>query len=143
MVIKLYKTLSDPKTVNKELTAELNVSGIARDPVDLINPVLEIDNDNSNIIGYNYAYIEDYARFYFVTPANDSYKMNTLTLHCDILSSAKAWLLARAATVTRNEALYNSYLEDPNFSSYAYTNIVTKAFPNAVNQDSLILMTVG
>lgn len=143
MVIKLYKILDDPKCVNKALTSELTVSGIARDPVDLINPVLEIDNDNSNIIGYNYAYIEDYARFYFVEPINDSYKLNTLNLHCDVLKTAQPWLLQRNATVARNERLYNSYLNDPNFNAYAYTNIVTKTFPAGVNADSIILMTVG
>ena len=143
MVIKLYKVLDDPKFVNKALTSELTVSGIARDPVNITAPVIEVEADNNTLAGYNYAYIEDYARFYFVDPTNDSWKLNTLNLRCDILTSSKAWLLARMATITRNERLYNAYLEDTNFSSYAYTNIVTKNFPLAVNMDSLVLMTVG
>jgi len=143
MVIKLYKVLDDPKCVNKALTSELTVSGIARDPVNITAPVIEVEADNNTLAGYNYAYIEDYARYYFVDPTNDSWKLNTLNLRCDILTSSKTWLLARMATVTRNERLYNAYLEDTNFSSYAYTNIVTKNFPLAVNMDSLVLMTVG
>ena len=143
MVIKLYKTLSDPKTVNKTLTDELNVSGIVRDPVNIIDPVIEVQADNNALAGYNYAYIEDYARYYFVEPTNDSYNINTLNLHCDVLKTAILWLLQRNATITRNERLYNAYLNDPNFSSYAYTNIVTKAFPHKINLDSIILMTVG
>lgn len=143
MVIKLYKVLDDPKCVNKALTSELTVSGVSRDPVNITAPVIEVDVNNNTLAGYNYAYIEDYARYYFVDPTNDSWKLNTLNLRCDILTSSKAWLLARMATVTRNERLYNAYLEDTNFSSYAYTNIVTKNFPLAVNMDSLVLMTVG
>lgn len=143
MVIKLYKVLDDPKCVNKALTSELTVSGVARDPVNVTTPVIEVEADNNTLAGYNYAYIEDYARYYFVDITNDSWKLNILTLRCDILTSSKAWLLARMATVTRNERLYNAYLEDTNFSSYAYTNIVTKNFPLAVNMDSLVLMTVG
>lgn len=143
MVIKLYKTLDDPKTVNKTLTDELNVSGVARDPVNVTAPVIEVEADNNTLAGYNYAYIEDYARYYFVDPQNDSYKLNTLVMRCDILTSSRAWLLARTATITRNERLYQSYLTDPDFATYAYTNIVTKLFPQAVNMDSIILMTVG
>lgn len=144
MVIKLYKNLSDPKSVDKTLTDEISLNGaVARDPVDVINPVLEYEGTNATIAGYNYAYIEDYARFYFLEPQNDSYELNTLRLHCDVLSTSKLWLLNRTATITRNERLYNSYLSDPNFSAYAYTNIVTKAFPTKINLDSIILMTVG
>ena len=143
MVIKLYKVLDDPLCVNKALTNELNVSGVAKDPVNITAPIIEVEADNATLAGYNYAYIEDYARYYFVEPTNNSYKLNTLSLRCDILTSAKVWLLARNATVTRNEVLYNAYLEDPNFSSYAYTNIVTKNFPQSINMDSIVLMTVG
>lgn len=143
MVIKLYKTLDDPKTVNKTLTDELIVSGIARDPVNITDPVLEIQADNTTLAGYNYAYIEDYARYYFVEPQNDSYNLNTLVLHCDVLKTARPWLLSRLATITRNERLYNAYLNDPEFNTYAYRNIVTKQFPTAIASDSIILMTVG
>lgn len=144
MVIKLYISTSDPKAINKTLTNEIVLNGaVARDPVDVINPVIDYEGDNSTIAGYNYAYIEDYARWYFVEPQNDSYNLNTLRLHCDVLKTAAAWLLVRSATITRNERLYNSYLTDPEFSAYAYTNIVTKAFPTKINLDSIILMTVG
>lgn len=143
MVIKLYKTLDDPKKVNKTLTDELTVSGVARDPVNIIAPVIEVQADNNTLAGYNYAYIEDYARYYFVEPTNDSYNLNTLNLHCDVLKTSIQWLLQRNATITRNERLYNAYLNDPNFNAYAYTNIVTKTFPAGVNADSIILMTVG
>ena len=143
MVIKLYMSMSDPKCVSKQLTGEISINGVARDPVDVVNPVIEYEGDNATLAGYNYAYIEDYGRYYFMDVQNDSYNLNTITLHCDVLKTADVWLRARNATITRNEKLYNSYLNDPEFNSYAYTNIVTKAFPNAVNLDSIILMTVG
>lgn len=143
MVIKLYINSSDPKAVNKSLTNEIVVNGVARDPVDVVNPVIEFDHNNTTLAGYNYAYIEDYHRWYFMEVQNDSYKMNTLTLHCDVLKTSAEWLKARSATISRNEKLYNSYLNDPGFNAYAYTNIVTKAFPTKINLDSIILMTVG
>lgn len=143
MVIKLYKTLSDPRAATKVLSSEISINGICREPVNIVNPVIEFEGDNTTIAGYNYAYIEDYGRYYFLTPQADSYSLNTLVLKSDVLMTAAAWLKARSATITRNEKLYNSYINDPDFTAYAYTNIVTKKFPYAVSGDSIILMTVG
>ena len=144
MVIKLYINTSDPKTVNKTLTGEIALTGaVARDPVDVVNPVIELENDNTTLAGYNYAYIEDYGRWYFMEVVNDSYNLNTIKLHCDVLKTAASFLATRNATITRNEFLYNAYLNDPDFNAYAYKKIVLKAFPAAVNNDSIILMTVG
>lgn len=144
MTIKLYVCSSDPKSVNKILTDEHNISGVAKDPLDMINPVIEVEGDIVALLGkYNYMYIEDFARYYFITISGESYKLNTITGHCDVLYTGRNWLKQRQATINRNEALYNAYLEDTNFSSYAYTNIVLKKFPNAVNLDSIVLMTVG
>lgn len=144
MNITLYVNTSDPKAVNKTLTNDLNISGIAKDPLDMVNPVIEVEGDIVASLGqYNYMYIEDYARYYFISITGESYRLSTITGHCDVLSTSKNWLKLRQATVSRNESLYNAYLEDPNFSSYAYTNIVLKKFPTAVNLDSIVLMTVG
>lgn len=144
MVIKLYKTLSDPKAVTKVLTDELAITGgVAREPLNIVNPVIDYDGDNTTIAGYNYAYIEDWARYYFMEIQNESYNMNTLILRSDVLVTAKPWLVARTAVISRNERLYNRYLNDPKFNSYAYANIVTRKFPTAIDTDSIILMTVG
>ena len=145
MVIKLYVNNSDPKAVDKTLTAELDISGTARDSTNIVNPVIDIEGDVVQSIGqYNYLYIEDFARYYFIESiTGNNYNLSTLNCRVDILMSSKQWLRARYATITRNENLYNSYIMDTNFSAYAYRNIVTKKFPNAVNLDSIILMTVG
>ena len=56
MVIKLYINTSDPKSANKELTNELSINNaVARDPVDIVNPVIEYEGNNNSIAAYNYA----------------------------------------------------------------------------------------
>lgn len=144
MVIKLYQNSSDPKSVDKQLGTALDISGTALEPLDIVNPVIEVDGDIVSLIaGYNYMYIQDYARYYFIETTADSYHLNQIRGHCDILTSSAPWLRSRLATITRNEKLYNAYLNDPEFNAYAYTNIVLKAFPYGIEQDSIILMTVG
>ena len=143
MVIKLYKTVSDPLAVDKVLTDEIALSNaVSREPVNVVNPTIIYEGSNDTISGYNYAYIQDYNRYYFMTIQNDSYNMNTLQLRCDVLKTAAEYLRARNGTITRNERLYNSYLTDPEFKAYAYTNIVTKTFPTGITGDCIILMTV-
>ena len=143
MVIKLFINNSDNKTVNKVLSGELSFDGTARDPLDVVNPVIEIQGDIMAYQAYNYAFIPNYNRYYFVEFQGDSYGMNTMKLRCDVLMTAAVYLRQRQATITRNERMYNAYLNDPDFSSYAYTNIVTKSFPQGISDDSIILMTVG
>lgn len=143
MVIKLYKTTSDPKAVTKVLTDEIVINAIAREPLNVVNPVITYDGDNTTIAGYNYAYIDDWARYYFMEIQNESYNINSLILRSDVLTTAKPWLISRPAVIRRNERLYNSYLNDPKFNSYAFANIVTRKFPTPIESDSIILMTVG
>ena len=145
MVIKLYKTASDPKNVTKTLTDELSLTGVCRDPVNYVDPVIEIQGSSSAhmLEGYNYMYIEDFGRYYFINVTPESYDLNIVNGHCDVLMTASAWLKQRSATITRNERLYNSFLSDPDFNAYAYRNIVTKQFPSGITADSIILMTVG
>lgn len=145
MVIKLYKTESDPKNVTKTLTDELSLTGVCRDPVNYVDPVIEIQGSSSAhmLEGYNYMYIEDFGRYYFINVTPESYDLNIVNGHSDVLMTASAWLKQRSATITRNENLYNSFLNDPDFNAVAYRNIVTKTFPTPINSDSIILMTVG
>ena len=143
MTIILYKNVSDPKAVTKTIGDEITITGVAKDPVNITDPIIEYDGDNTVTSGYNYAFIQDYNRYYFISPQNDSYNLNTLVMHCDVLMSAALYLRQRMATITRNEYLYNAYLTDPDFPAYAYTNIVTKTFPSGIDSDSIILMTVG
>ena len=144
MNITLYQNLSEPKAVNKQLLSPKDISGVARDPLDMVNPVIEVEGDIVATLGaYNYMYIADYARYYFINLTGESYNLNTITGRCDVLMSAKNQLLNRTATLTRNEKYYNTYLTDTDFKAYAYKNIVTKSFPNGITGDSIILMTVG
>ena len=143
MTIKLYITPSDPKSVNKELTNEKVISGVARDPLDILNPVIEVEDASLSIAAYNYMYIEDYSRYYFIETRPDSYNYETITGRHDVLMNSKSYLLPLKATLRRAQRYYNGYLIDDEYNAYAYKNIVTKSFPTGITGDSIILMTVG
>ena len=143
MIIKFYINKSDPKVYNKQLDGEVTLNGILRDPLNVVDPVIEFEKAGLEAAGYNYCYIEDLHRWYFCRITNDSNTMNTATCHCDVLKTAGQYLLSRRATLKRSEYLYNAYLNDPDFNAYAYKKIVLKSFPSGITSDNIILMTVG
>lgn len=144
MTITLYQTKSDRKRVSKDLTL-LTTLNNARlyDTFNVLHPRLKISRETFDAIkSCNYAYIPDFGRYYFVKYEIDS---NFVLLDCevDVRTSYKEGIRGLTCTVTRNENLKNGYLHDSNYSVYAYEQVVCKMFPNAINQDSIILMTVG
>ena len=144
MTITLYQNISDPRTVQKELTAPLDVSGVAREPLDLIDPVIEIEGNIETLYLYNYMYIAEYKRYYYIKPRADSYALNTITGHADALMNA--WnngLTGCQATLVRSQNYFNSYFVDSDMGAMAYKNVTTRAFPQGITGDSIILMTVG
>lgn len=64
MDIKLYKNHSEKNKINKSLTSEIEYSGTLRDETSVINPVILIYA--ANLSQYNYAYIPEFHRYYFI-----------------------------------------------------------------------------
>ena len=144
MTITLYQTKSDKKRASKDLTlsATLNNARLY-DVFDVLHPRLKVSRETFDAIkSCNYAYIPDFGRYYFVKYEIDS---NFVLLNCevDVRTSYKDGIRDLTCTVTRNENLKNGYLHDSNYNVYAYEQVVCKMYPNAINQDSIILMTVG
>lgn len=144
MTITLYQTKSDKKRASKDLTllATLNNARLY-DDFNILNPQLRVSRETfDSIKSCNYAYIPDFGRYYFVKYEINS---NFVLLNCnvDVRTSYKEEIRGLTCTVTRNENLKNGYLHDNNYNIYAYEQVVCKMFPKAINQDSIILMTVG
>ena len=145
MTIDLYQNLSDSKVVDKKLTLLKTLENVKLlDEFDVLNPRLKVSRETFADLydKCNYCFISDFNRFYFVEKSLES---NFVYLRCgvDVRRSFSDALRGLTCTVTRNENLKNGYLYDNNYSVYAYEQIVCKNFPVAIQNDSIILMTVG
>lgn len=144
ITINLYNVSDDNEKVDKTLgTAKSFTNCSIKEQTDVTNITLRFQTTD-NLSGYNYAYVSEYGRYYFIdkietTPTG----YWVLSCRCDVLMSFKDQILELKGTVTRSESLYNGFLTDPTYKAYAYKQIVTKTFPNAINDDTFILMTVG
>lgn len=144
MVANLYINKSDSNVVVKTLTDEKEITTlIQKIDTSIVKPVFTLSATNYDK-KYNYIYVEEYHRYYFI---NDVIKLGggIIELHCecDVLMSFRDELLNLSGTIARSETMKNGYLIDGSYQTYCYENVVTKKFPNAMTNDSVILMTMG
>lgn len=128
MQIKLYKTNSPAAAVTKILTSELVFSDCtARSPVDLLRP--EIVLSAAGLEGYNYMYIPELQRYYFIHPVMTRNGLFSLNARCDVLMSHATQIRAQSGILERSENVFNTYLTDRVFNMLAYRRTQTIPFP--------------
>lgn len=141
--IKLYKSLSDPRSVSKNLTGEAVYDFIPRGAFSATGGVARIQTA-TNLSAYNYAYIEDFGRYYFIDSITaERADLWSFQLRTDVLMTYADSIRALTGTVDRQEHLRNGYLQDAQYQAKQYRQITAHAFPNAMTNDTIILMTVG
>lgn len=90
MSIFLYQNESAQNVVNKTLTNALELKGTLRESCDILTPSIMIENKDNTIFNYNYVYIPDFKRYYYINDfkniINGLYQVN---LKVDVLMSFK------------------------------------------------------
>lgn len=127
MQIKLYKTQSKDCALNKVLTNELVINGEMKGEVlNILEP--EITLEYKTIYNnYNYAYIPEYSRYYFISDVNKINHYTVMTFHHDALMNWRNEILDSEAQVTRtNPSKGSKYLKDNRISSTAQHFYETK-----------------
>lgn len=125
--ITFYKYNGHPNTINKVLGTGTDIEGDLRQDFDILRPVLTLRSNTRPT--YNYCYINDLGRFYFVDSAeftgNKSYEMR---LRVDGLKTYETEILAATGRVSESdnpnpyisnrETVYN---RTPNFEKVPFS----------------------
>ena len=99
MKILLYKTKNANNDLNKTISDKVELVGALRDMSSIIAPSILIQ---SNPIGYNYAYIPEFGRYYYIKNTIAFRKSAfMLELKCDVLMSFKEEILNMSGIVSR------------------------------------------
>lgn len=143
--MSLYQVSDDINVMGKTIpTATSTHTILLKDGCSVDNPVVTFSALASAIAPLNYAYIDTFQRYYYITGRKSLVNgVVELTLESDPLESFRAQLLQRKATINRNENLAQGYLNDSQYQAMAYQAIATKRFDGELNDFSYILMTVG
>lgn len=143
--MSLYQITDDVNVLGKAIPAPTCTHNILlKEGCSIDNPVVSFSAQASAIAPLNYAYIDTFGRYYYIVDRKSLVNgVVELTLESDPLESFRSQILQRQATITRNANQYNGYLQDSGYNALAYEGIQYKAFPNAMDDASCILVTVG
>lgn len=95
----------------------------------IIAPLIELD---TNPIGYNYAYISAFNRYYHITDVTYNSGIWLLSLKCDVLATYKDVIGSTSLYVLRSSASFDGNIVDSTYpakaSSTKYKDTITKPF---------------
>lgn len=145
--IKLYNNTSPVEKIGKDLTGELIISDVVlKRDTSILRPVLLVSAESSVYL-YNYMYIEEFGRYYFI---DDIRSVNNniweISAHVDVLETYKEAILSNSAIIENTERNgANMYLYDPEIMKVNCkhkTDIIN--FPEGLlDTGEFILITAG
>lgn len=129
--VQLCHNSSPAEKIGKTLDAGVTITGCTlKDSTSILKPVVRVRSSDSGIITYNYMYISELQRYYFI---DDIVSVNNnvweISGHVDVLETFKNGILVQSAVIKRQEGKYNLFLDDPEFKTYNYEQIQTLKFP--------------
>ena len=138
MTIELQHTNDPNNKILKNVSSLGILTGSLKDNCSVIDPVITVDFSGiTDFFTCNYAYITEFARHYHVrdiTVINST--MAEITLHCDVLMTFSAGLLAAPCIVSKNQNRFNLYINDPNYKCQQRNYILMNEFPSGFDLDS-------
>lgn len=144
--ITLYKNNSEDYALTKSLSTQLTLSScVFKEDSSVENPNIIIST-NTDISECNYMYIEDLHRYYFIREIGIVRAgVYSIRGHVDVLSTYASEIKACNAIISRQENLYNMYLDDPEFKTLNKSEVVTKRFSSGSFTKSMqyVLVVAG
>lgn len=128
--VDLYVNNSPVEKIGKNLTSSHTISDVLlKRDTSILKPVLVI-NSVQDIFTFNYMYISEFGRYYFIDDIRSVHdNLWEISAHVDVLETYKTAILANNAVIKRQSLKYNTYLNDPEWKTYAYEQVAAFKFP--------------
>lgn len=147
ITMSLYQINEDFRTVGKTIPTATSTHTIKlKDGCSIDSPIVSFSAQASAIAPLNYAYIDTFGRYYFIRDRKSLVNgVVELTLESDPWESFRAQLLNVEATINRSAkaSLVNGFLMDSGYQLLAYKHCAIRNFPVGIDDDTMILTTVG
>ena len=110
MNITLCNTGSEPNKINKTLSAGYSMTGTLREETNVVTPDILIEIDNPT--GYNYAYIPDFGRYYFIREMRSIRNgLWRISLKVDVLMSFRSSILSVPVILSDTESVGQEFYQ--------------------------------
>ena len=145
MNVILYYNSSDNRDLNKTLLNGFTLSGTLRESSSIIKPTIKMQA--SNILRYNYAYIPEFNRYYFITDVTtDRQNIQTVSFYVDPLMSFRGDINVLKAVIDKQSLPSNGdeYIDDASLVTNNLTFNTVYNFSEGFNDNGeYILITAG
>lgn len=144
MNLTLYANNSENIRMDKELTQIAELTGTLKEETSVIDPVIIISDIDAYVTLVNYAYIQEFKRYYFITNIHSVRKnLWRLSMHVDVLETYKLDIRENSGIIERNENLYDLQLNDGLFKTRQKPRITQYPFPSGFNTWNFVLGVAG
>lgn len=141
MMMKLYTTKTPNNTIGKVLENETNYNIKFKSQVERTKPVVVLMSET--MIDFNYAYIPDFNRYYFVEKIEVTpNKIYNISLRCDVLESFKNDILESSGFVNQQTTPNKYYNSDYQTEIKKEVDVI-KSNVTLDTTKSTILVTIG
>lgn len=142
--IKLMVNKSENIRLSKSTKIINTVSGVLKDSTSIIDPVILIECDLTDVTGCNYISIPKFNRFYYVNNIRSVRNgLVEFSCHVDVLSSFADEIRKNDAIIRRQENKWNLYLNDGTFKVYQNPIVLTRSFPSGFSTQEFVLAVAG
>ena len=142
--IVLMRSNSEKNRLIKDTETIMTVSGFLREGTSIIDPVIKIECDISDVVGCNYLSIPIFGRKYFVNDIRSiRNRLFEFSCHVDVLSTYADAIRENTGIIKRQENEWNLYLNDGTFKVYQNPNVLTRAFPSGFTTQEFVLAVAG
>lgn len=127
------KSNSTVLPTQQQSSVAVTESCVLKDRSTILNPVLQFNfgsSMQSAVHGYNYAYIPQWKRYYYITNWLYDHGLWVAYLSVDVLASWKSRILENGAYILRSDSNYDPDIVDTTYPAKYHTSTVTE--PNFV-----------
>ena len=142
--IQLGINREDKRVINKTFTASTTLTGTLKNETSIINPTILIDVDLDTIASYNYMYISEFGRYYYITDAvSVTNKLCMIHAHVDVLKSFASDIYSSSGIENKSKSDGSWLLNDGSLQVYQPTTQITKNFSGGFTDYEFVLAVAG
>lgn len=103
MTIQLGRYTGEKNKILKNIQLTLTLTGTLRDASSVVNPSVLVEENVNNVCGYNYAYIPEFKRYYYIQNC-EAFRtgLTVITLSVDVLYTYKESILNSPSIISRS-----------------------------------------
>ena len=132
--ITLYSFAKRDNSTKQPSGSGTTLSGTLKYPSSILRPVVEFSAPVSNPSGFNYAYIAEFSRYYWITDWTFDRGFWIASMNVDALATYKSEIGSSSQYVTRSSASYNLNISDSKYPTLAYSTVSNEYFSNLHNE---------